>query len=186
MQRQNLRARAARNYKAATNSKYDLPVAPNLLAQDFSASAPNQKWVSEIPYLLAGEGWLYLAVITSLSSQLVVGWAMAERLAGGLACEVLQMEAFYGKRFLTREEIRRLCSNILKLTATVHAAIVPLDISAPWRLRSAKVLNSVSTQNGQDQSSRTSPEQAAPSPTEYVAFFQATSYDEKVTVFLLA
>ena len=51
MRRQDLRARAARKYKATTNSKHDLPVAPNLLAQDFSASVPNQKWVSDITYL---------------------------------------------------------------------------------------------------------------------------------------
>ena len=50
MQRQNLRARAVRKYKATTNSKHHLPVAPNLLAQDFSASAPNQKWVRSGPH----------------------------------------------------------------------------------------------------------------------------------------
>ena len=43
MRRQDLWARAARKYKATTNSKHDLPIAPNLLTQDFSASAPNQK-----------------------------------------------------------------------------------------------------------------------------------------------
>ena len=47
-QRHNLRARAARKYKAATNSTQNLPVAPNLLAQNFSACTPNQKWVSAI------------------------------------------------------------------------------------------------------------------------------------------
>ncbi len=48
MRRQNLRARAAKKYRAATNSKHNLPVTPNLLAQNFSACAPNQKWVSAI------------------------------------------------------------------------------------------------------------------------------------------
>jgi len=91
MQRQNLRARAARKYKATTNSKHHLPVAPNLLAQDFSASAPNQKWVSDITYLWTDEGWLYLAVIIGLFSRLVVGWSMAERMTAQLVCEALQM-----------------------------------------------------------------------------------------------
>ncbi len=44
MQRQGLRARAARKFKAATNSRHSLPVAENLLKQDFTALAPNQKW----------------------------------------------------------------------------------------------------------------------------------------------
>ncbi len=91
MQRQNLRARAARKYKATTNSKHNLPVAPNLLAQDFSAGAPNRKWVSDITYLWTDEGWLYLAVIIDLFSRLVVGWAMAERMTARLVCEALQM-----------------------------------------------------------------------------------------------
>ena len=91
MRRQNLRARAARKYKATTNSKHDLPVAPNLLAQNFNAEAPNQKWVSDITYLWTDEGWLYLAVIIDLFSRLVVGWAMAERMTAELVCEALQM-----------------------------------------------------------------------------------------------
>ena len=43
MRRQNLRAKAAKKFKATTNSKHNLPVAPNRLQQDFTASAPNQK-----------------------------------------------------------------------------------------------------------------------------------------------
>ena len=71
---QNLRAKAARKYKATTNSKHNLPVAPNVLQQNFSAEAPNQKWASDITYLWTAEGWLYLAVIIDLFSRLVVGW----------------------------------------------------------------------------------------------------------------
>ena len=55
------RAKAARKYKATTHSKHSLPVAPNLLGQDFSADKPDQKWVSDITYIWTEEGWLYLA-----------------------------------------------------------------------------------------------------------------------------
>ena len=58
MQRQCLAAKAARKFKATTDSDHGIPVAPNLLAQDFSATAPNQKWVCDITYLWTGEGWL--------------------------------------------------------------------------------------------------------------------------------
>ena len=50
MQAERLRAKAARKYKATTNSNHTLPVAPNLLEQDFTAAAPNCKWVSDITY----------------------------------------------------------------------------------------------------------------------------------------
>ncbi|TLF44779.1 hypothetical protein FEI13_18695 [Halomonas urmiana] len=50
LRRQNLRAKAARKFKATTNSRHSLPVAPDLLEQDFSAAAPNRKWVGDITY----------------------------------------------------------------------------------------------------------------------------------------
>jgi len=79
MRRQGLRAKAAKKFKATTNSRHNLPVAPNLLQQDFTASGPNQKYVGDITYLWTDEGWLYLAVVIDLFSRLVVGWAMSER-----------------------------------------------------------------------------------------------------------
>lgn len=57
-----------------------MPVADNLLAQNFSASAPNQKWAGDITYLWTDEGWLYLAVVQDLYSRRVIGWAMSERM----------------------------------------------------------------------------------------------------------
>ncbi|MCH9674540.1 MAG: IS3 family transposase [Gammaproteobacteria bacterium] len=62
LRRQGLRARAARKFIATTNSNHGLKVAPNLLEQDFTATAPNQKYVQDITYLPTDEGWLYLAV----------------------------------------------------------------------------------------------------------------------------
>jgi transposase InsO family protein len=50
MQRQGLRAKAAKKFKATTNSKHNLPVAPNLLEQDFTAEVENQKYVGDITY----------------------------------------------------------------------------------------------------------------------------------------
>jgi transposase InsO family protein len=56
MERQGLVAQAARKFKVTTDSKHSLPIAPNLLEQDFSATGPNQKWVGEITYLITSEG----------------------------------------------------------------------------------------------------------------------------------
>jgi transposase InsO family protein len=85
------RAKAAKKYKATTNSNHSLPVAPNLLAQDFTAQAPDQKWVSDITYIWTEEGWLYLAVVLELYSRRVIGWAINERMTAALVCEALMM-----------------------------------------------------------------------------------------------
>lgn len=98
MRTEQLRAKAARKYKATTNSNHNLPVAPNLLEQDFSADAPNRKWVSNITYVATDEGWLYLAVVLDLYSRLVVGWAMSERMTAALVCDALQMALWRRKK----------------------------------------------------------------------------------------
>ena len=98
LKRQGLVAKAVRKFKATTNSKHNLPVFDNLLQQDFSASAPNQKWAGDITYLWTDEGWLYLAVMIDLFSRQVVGWAMAERMTTDLVCDALKMAIFRRKR----------------------------------------------------------------------------------------
>jgi len=85
------RAKAAKKFKATTNSNHKLPVAPNLLQQNFSASKPNEKWVSDITYIWTEEGWLYLAVVMDLYSRMVVGWSMSERMTSKLVMDALQM-----------------------------------------------------------------------------------------------
>lgn len=85
------RAKAAKKYKATTNSNHTLPVAPNLLNQNFNADAPDQKWVSDITYIWTDEGWLYLAVVLELYSRRVIGWAISERITATLVCDALMM-----------------------------------------------------------------------------------------------
>jgi transposase InsO family protein len=89
-----LRAKGSRKYKATTNSNHSLPVAPNLLQQDFRAERPNQKWVCDITYIGTDEGWLYLAVVLDLYSRTVVGWSMSERMTATLVCDALKMAIF--------------------------------------------------------------------------------------------
>ncbi len=98
LQRQGLRAKAARKFKATTQSKHNLPVADNLLKQDFTASQPNQKWASDITYLWTNEGWYYLAAVLDLYSRKVIGWAMSERMTANLVCDALRMALFRRKQ----------------------------------------------------------------------------------------
>jgi transposase InsO family protein len=66
-------------------------IAPNLLNREFSATFPNQKWVSDITYIGTAEGWLYLAIVLDLYSRRVVGWAMGEQMDAGLVEGAWQM-----------------------------------------------------------------------------------------------
>jgi putative transposase len=75
MDRQNLRFKAKKRFRATTNSKHDLPVAPNLLNRNFSTSEPNRVLVTDITYLPCRTGWLYLTVFIDLFSRMVVGMA---------------------------------------------------------------------------------------------------------------
>jgi putative transposase len=65
--------------------------APNWLNQDFAASAPNQKWVSDFTYIETGQGWLFLAVVLDLFSRKVIGWAMSETMDAELVETALHM-----------------------------------------------------------------------------------------------
>ena len=80
-----------RRFVRTTDSKHTLPIAPNRLARDFTASAPNRVWVTDITYLWTTEGWLYLSVMLDLFSRRVVGWAMSERIDEELVLTTLQM-----------------------------------------------------------------------------------------------
>ena len=85
------RAKAAKKYKATTNSNHRLPVSPNLLQQNFEATKANEKWVSDITYVWTEEGWLYLAVMMDCYSRKVIGWAIAERMTSKLVIDALMM-----------------------------------------------------------------------------------------------
>ena len=74
MQRHGIKARGKRKFVVTTDSKHDLPIAPNLLARDFSPAAPNQTWSSDITYIATDEGWLYLTAVLDLFSRQVMDW----------------------------------------------------------------------------------------------------------------
>ena len=94
MRRYGIRGVAARRFRpVTTDSRHGLPVAPDLLGQDFQAPAPNQVWLSDITYIATEEGWLYLAAVLDLATRKVVGWAMREHLRAELVSAALLMAA---------------------------------------------------------------------------------------------
>jgi putative transposase len=94
MKKNAIRARHKRRWKAMTDSKHSLPVAPNLLDQRFAAERPNQVWLVDISYIWTDEGGLYLACILDLYSRLIVGWATSPRLDRKLVIQALGMAYF--------------------------------------------------------------------------------------------
>lgn len=76
---------------STTDSRHSDPIAPNLLQQDFHATAPHQKWTADITYIPTDAGWLYLAVVLDLYSRRIVGWAMAPQMRQSLVLDALNM-----------------------------------------------------------------------------------------------
>lgn len=97
LKRQGLIAKAAKLFKVTTDSNHALPVAPNLLARDFSAQLPNEKWVTDITYTQTTEGWLYLAVMIDLYSRKIVGWSMSKNIDAQLVYDALMMASWRRK-----------------------------------------------------------------------------------------
>jgi putative transposase len=80
-----------RYHPQTTRRQAGVVPAPNRLNQEFSASAPNRKWVSDFTYIETDEGWLYLAVVLDLFSRMVIGWAMSQTMDTALVESALRM-----------------------------------------------------------------------------------------------
>jgi putative transposase len=91
MKKAGLSVRYPKKFKRTTDSRHNLPIALNLLNQQFQADRPNSIWCGDITYLWTLEGWLYLAIIIDLYSRKVVGWALDSHLKTSLALEALRM-----------------------------------------------------------------------------------------------
>ena len=95
MQQHGIQARGKRRFRVTTtDSRHDLPIAPNLLNRNFTAAAPNQAWVGDFTYIATEEGWLFLAVVIDLFSRKVVGWSMRPDMQRDLVIDALEMAWF--------------------------------------------------------------------------------------------
>ena len=92
MQQHGIQARGKRRFRVTTtDSRHDLPIAPNRLDRNFAVAAPNQAWVGDFTYVATGEGWLFLAVVIDLFSRKVVGWSMRPDMHRNLVIDALSM-----------------------------------------------------------------------------------------------
>ena len=92
-----LHCKTQRKFRITTDSNHKLPVAPNLLNRDFTASMPDQKYVGDITYIPTQEGWLYLATVIDLYSRRIIGWSMDKSMSATLVNDALLM-AIWSRR----------------------------------------------------------------------------------------
>jgi transposase InsO family protein len=91
MREAELQCRKRRRYRATTDAQYGRAVAPNVLKRDFTAGAPNQKWLADMTQVATAEGWLHVALVLDLYSRKLVGWAMSDTRTHEVTLEALQM-----------------------------------------------------------------------------------------------
>lgn len=84
-------AKQKKKFKATTDSKHNLPVAPNLLDRNFEVPEPDRVYCADITYIWTAEGWLYLAIVLDLFSRQIVGWSMSNRMKKKLVIDALHM-----------------------------------------------------------------------------------------------
>ena len=90
MRREGIRSKVARKFKpATTDSKHDLPVAPNRLNQEFQVQKLDQVWLTDFTYIQHKEGLSYLCTFQDLCSRKIVGWAVGTNIDIALAVNAL-------------------------------------------------------------------------------------------------
>jgi putative transposase len=75
----------------------------DLLGRDFTAPAPNRRWVADITYVGTSCGFVYTAFVTDLFSRKIAGWQVADHLRAGLALDALEMALFAREDSITGE-----------------------------------------------------------------------------------
>ena len=92
MQRQGIRAKGKRRFKVTTDSKRELPIAPNLLDRQFAvAGEPDKAWAGGITYIATDDGLFFLALVIDLLSRQVIGWSLRKDMTRDIVIDALRM-----------------------------------------------------------------------------------------------
>ena len=91
MRENGIMAKTRRRFKITTDSRHNLPIAENLLDQEFTADAPNKTWTGDITYIWTKQGWMCLAVVLDLFNREIIGWSMRKRITKDIVIEALAM-----------------------------------------------------------------------------------------------
>jgi len=91
MREMGIKARNGKRFRYTPAPEAGAGVVENILARNFHASKPNEKWVSDITYIELEVGWVYLAVIMDLFSRQIVGWSIDEQMTVDLVKDAFNM-----------------------------------------------------------------------------------------------
>jgi putative transposase len=82
--------RRGRKHKT-TNADPQAQRAPDLVDRKFSASRPNQLWVTDFTYVPTWSGMVYVAFVIDVFSRKIVGWRAATQMTTALVLDALEM-----------------------------------------------------------------------------------------------
>jgi transposase InsO family protein len=91
MRRQGLVARTIRRRHGLTRQDKTAPKFGDLLRRDFTADAPNRRWVGDMTEIPTAAGKLYLATVIDLYSRRLLGAATGLHPDAELACSAIEM-----------------------------------------------------------------------------------------------
>jgi len=74
-----------------TRSDPDAWRAPDLVDRDFTASAPNLLWVTDLTYVPTRSGMAYVCFIVDAFSRMIVGWRVASNMKTEIVLDALEM-----------------------------------------------------------------------------------------------
>jgi putative transposase len=74
-----------------TRSDPTAPRPADLVKRDFSATAPNQLWVTDLTYVPTWAGVAYVCFIVDAFSRTIVGWRVASHMRTGMVLDALEM-----------------------------------------------------------------------------------------------
>ncbi len=89
MQAAGLQCRHPRRRRASAGQDGEQSTLADLVGRDFTATAPDEKWVGDITYLATDDGWAYLATVLDCYSRKIVGWRLDTHLRAELATDAL-------------------------------------------------------------------------------------------------
>ena len=83
-----------RAWVTTTQTSPDAGRLPNLVARDFTATRPNQLWVSDFTYVATWRGFVYVAFVIDVFARRIVGWRASASLRTDLALDALEQAVY--------------------------------------------------------------------------------------------
>jgi len=78
MKHMGIASRIRKRWVKTTQSNHKHAIVPNLLNRRFNPGSLNQAWVSDITYIPANQGWLYLTTVMDLCDRKIIGWSLSQ------------------------------------------------------------------------------------------------------------